>query len=238
MGHFFILFCRALKHKRNLLDKFVITELTLQRVRVNMSDDSGEDIAEEWEEFYRRYAPDRLPWERDRPDTNLVNLIEKGVVEKGRVLDVCSGLGTQTIYMAEQGFEVYGIDISPTAVNMAKTRCKTKRAVCNLIAGDAVKLKYPDEFFTFVFDRGCFHSIRPEKREEFIRGIHRVLKKRGKYHMTCFSYKNGPAPNHFTEDDIRRYFSRLFNILTIKEEVFTESSKSKLYFYVSLMEKK
>ena len=102
---------------------------------------------------------------------------------------------------------------------MAKTRCESKGLVCNLIAGDAAKLKYPDEFFTFVFDRGCFHSFSPEKREDFIRGIHRVLKKHGKYYMTCFSYKNGPAPNHFTEDDGRQYFSALFNILAIREEI-------------------
>ncbi len=204
-----------------------------------MGDGSEEDDAEMWEEYYQRYAPDRLPWERGRPDTNLVELVESGTVEKGRVLDICSGLGTQAIYLAEKGFKVYGIDISQTAVNMAKQRCENKGLVCNLIQGDAANLKYPNGFFTLVFDRGCFHSLPSEKRESFIRGIHRVLKLRGKYHMTCFSYKNGQVPNHFTENDIRRYFSTLFNILSIKEETFREKgSEFELYFYVSLMEKK
>jgi ubiquinone/menaquinone biosynthesis C-methylase UbiE len=203
---------------------------------------NSETNAMEWEDLYRKYAPDRLPWERGIPDTNLVDLIKRGVIERGRVLDVCSGLGTQTIYLAKEGFEVYGIDISSTAVDMAKERCKTEGVICNLIAGDAVKLKYPDEFFTFIFDRGCFHSISADKREDFIRGIHRVLKKQGKYYMTCFNYKNGPAPNHFSKEDINQYFSALFNILSIKEEVFkddTSQTNIKIqYFYVSLMEKK
>lgn len=202
-----------------------------------MNNNSNQEVADEWEAFYRQYAPDRLPWERGKPDTNLVELVEKDLVEKGNVLDVCSGLGTQGIYLAEQGFEVYGIDISPTAIDIAKTRCERKGLICNLTIGDAVKLEYPDEFFTLVFDRGCFHSIRQERRAEFIRGVYRVLKKNGKYHMTCFSYKNGPAQNHFTKQDIIRQFSALFKILSIKEEV-VENNGSRMYFYISLMAKK
>ncbi|MDQ1279531.1 MAG: hypothetical protein QG670_793 [Thermoproteota archaeon] len=202
-----------------------------------MSDNSEKEVAEEWDALYRRYAPDRLPWERGKPDTNLIESVEKGIVEKGRVLDVCSGLGTQGIYLAEQGFEVYGIDISPTAVSFSKKRCERKGLICNLTIGDASNLKFPAGFFTLVFDRGCFHSIRPERREAFINGVHRVLKKNGKYHMTCFSYKNGPAQNHFTKQDIKRQFSTQFQILSIKEEV-VEDNGSKIYFYISLMEKK
>jgi len=204
-----------------------------------MDNDSEKDSGKEWEEYYRKSTPDRLPWERGIPDTNLVELIEKNVIQKGRVLDICSGLGTQAIYMAKKGFEVYGIDISPTAVEMAKARGKAEGVACNLGTWDAVKLKYPFEHFTFVLDRGCFHSIPPEKREKFIRGVHRVLKRNGKYQMTCFSYKNGPATNHFTEEDIRKFFSDYFNILSIKEESFEENiSGHKRYFYVALMEKK
>lgn len=117
----------------------------------------------EWEEFYRKYAPNQLPWETGKPDTNLVDLIEKGSMEKGRVLDICSGLGTQAIYMSKKGFEVHGIDISSTAVKMARERCRAQGLTCNFLVGDATKLKYPDEFFTFVYDRGCFHTIPPKK---------------------------------------------------------------------------
>lgn len=60
--------------------------------------------------------------------------------------------------------------------------------------------------------------------------------------MTCFNYKNGPAPNHFSKEDIKQYFSSLFNILSIEEEVFIDdASQTKFkiqYFYILLMEKK
>ncbi len=134
---------------------------------------------------------------------------------------------------------MYGIDISPTAVSIAQKRCKSEKAACKLTLGNAAELNYPDDFFTFVFDRGCFHSIKPEHREKFIEGVHRVLKWNGKYFMSCFSWRNGDAWNHFTEKDIRRHFSAGFKILELKEDVFTmDVSGEKVYFYSVLMEAK
>lgn len=182
-------------------------------------------------------APDQLPWETGRAEPDLAELIKQGVVEEGKVLDICCGLGTQAIYMAKQGFEVYGIDISSTAVKMAQERCSEEGVACHLAQGDASDLKYPDGFFTFVFDRGCFHSMSPERRETYIRGIRRVLKDGGKYYMKCFSSRNGNWVNSFTEEDIRDYFSPLFKILEINEYTHVENTYGqRVYLYGVLME--
>jgi len=41
-----------------------------------------------------------------------------GLLPKGRVLDVAMGNGRNAIYLAQAGFEVEGVDMSPEAVNM------------------------------------------------------------------------------------------------------------------------
>ena len=192
---------------------------------------------EKWDSFYKTNAPDQLPWETGRAEPDLAELIKQGVVDEGRVLDICCGLGTQTIYMAKQGFEVYGIDISSTAVKLAQERCSEEGVACHLTQGDASDLKYPDGFFTFVFDRGRFHSMSPERLETYIRGIHRVLKDGGKYYMKCFSSRNGNWVNSFTEQDIRNYFSPLFKILEINEYTHVENTYGqRVYLYGVLME--
>jgi ubiquinone/menaquinone biosynthesis C-methylase UbiE len=197
----------------------------------------GFEEQNKWESFYRINAPDQLPWETGRAEPDLADLVKQGVVEKGRVLDICSGLGTQSIYLAKQGFEVYGVDISSTAVKIAKERCSEEGVTCRLTQGDASDLKYPDGFFTFVFDRGCFHSMTAELREVYIRGIHRVLKKGGKYYMKCFSSRNGNWVNSFTEKDIRNYFSHLFKIIEINEYTHVENTYGqRVYLYGVLME--
>ncbi|MCL4435589.1 MAG: class I SAM-dependent methyltransferase [Thaumarchaeota archaeon] len=192
---------------------------------------------EKWDSFYKMNAPDQLPWETGRAEPDLAELIKQGVVEEGRVLDICCGLGTQSIYLAKKGFEVYGIDISSTAVKMAQERCSEEGVACHLTQGDASDLKYPDGFFTFVFDRGCFHSMNPERREKYIRGIRRVLKDDGKYYLKCFSSRNGSWVNSFTEKEIRNYFSPLFKIIAINEYTHVENTYGqRVYLYGVLMQ--
>ena len=52
-----------------------------------------------------------------RPSPFLVENID--LLPKGRVLDVAMGRGRNAVYLASQGFEVEGVDISPEAVAAA-----------------------------------------------------------------------------------------------------------------------
>jgi ubiquinone/menaquinone biosynthesis C-methylase UbiE len=81
----------------------------------------------------------------------------------------------------------------------------------NFMIQSFVALSFGDEEFDFVFDIGCFHHMEIVDRHKFIKGVHRVLKKGGNYLLTCFSYKNGPAWNHFTEKQIISLFSEVIS---------------------------
>ena len=70
----------------------------------------------EWDEIYRKYPLESLPWELGKPRKILVNLVEKGIIKKGKALDICCGAGSNTVYIAQKGFKVTGIDISSKAV--------------------------------------------------------------------------------------------------------------------------
>jgi cyclopropane fatty-acyl-phospholipid synthase-like methyltransferase len=89
----------------------------------------------------------------------------------------------------------------------------------------------------FIFDMGCFHHVEISDRATFIKGMHRVLKKGGSYLMVCFSYKNSPAWNHFTKEQIIQLFSDLFEIKEIKQISSIEGDGYRRYFYSVLMKK-
>ncbi|MEW6222028.1 MAG: hypothetical protein AB1476_01720 [Candidatus Hadarchaeota archaeon] len=56
--------------------------------------------------------------------------------------------------------------------------------------------------------------------------------------MSCFSYKNGPGWNRFTEKQLRDYFGSYFKIEYIKEAVYVEPpTRQKIYFYKAFMTK-
>ncbi len=197
-----------------------------------------EETRQRWESVYRESSLEELPWEEGKPAAELVALIQSGVVEKGAVLDICCGSGSNAVYLAQQGFTCYGIDISSTAIGHARQKAAKEGVSCRLTSGNALALPYLDGIFTLVFDRGCFHSILPRDREAYIRGIHRVLKPSGKYQLLCFSTKDhrGGTPYSFSPKDIQRYFSPLFKVHYIRE-LAPEVQGIRHYFLSVLMEK-
>jgi 2-polyprenyl-3-methyl-5-hydroxy-6-metoxy-1,4-benzoquinol methylase len=193
---------------------------------------------DEWNQIYRKYPLEFLGWELGRPRPILVEFVEKGLIKKGKALDICCGAGTNTVYLAEKGFEVTGVDISSKAIEYAKKKAEQADVKIDFRVQNFLGLSFGDGKFDFVFDMGCFHHVEIEDRTKFIKGVHRVLKNGGVYLLTCFSYKNGPAWNHFTKKQIIDLFSDYFEIDEIRHISSIEGDCYKRYFYTLLMRKK
>lgn len=167
-----------------------------------------------------------------------MELVESGEIAIGKALDVCCGAGTNGIYLAESGFEVVGIDISSEAVEISKRRAGEANVEIDFRVQDFLALPFDDGEFDFVLDSGCFHHVPVEDRRTFIEGINRVLKKGGRYFLLCFSHRNGPGWNQFTEEQIEDLFSSHFDILFIRDIEFLEGDSVYRFFLNSLMVRK
>ncbi len=192
----------------------------------------------EWDKIYRKNPLNTLGWELGRPRPILVEYVEKAAIPKGKALDLCCGAGTNTIYLAENGFDVVGIDVSPTAIEYAQAKAAQAHINVPFIVESFLDLSFESNIFDFVFDMGCFHHVEPEDREKFITGIHRVLKRSGLYMLTCFSYQNGSAWNHFTEQQLKDIFDRFFSFDEISHYPSVEGDGYTRYFFTVLMKKK
>ena len=193
----------------------------------------------EWDEYYRQYPLEELGWELGKPRPILIEYMEKGlIIPTGKALDICCGAGTNTVYLAQNGFDVTGLDISKTAIKIAKKKAHQAKVDINFLAESFIDLPFVDEAFSFVFDMGCFHHVEVEERPKFIAGVHRVLKEWGKYMLTCFSYKNGLGWNHFTKQQIIDLFSGAFELGEVRHYSSLEGDGIIRFFYTVLMKKK
>ena len=190
-----------------------------------------------WDRIYHRYRPECLPWELDRPRKVLVELVESGQVAPGKTLDLCCGAGTNPVYLAKKGFDVTALDISDKAVEYAKEKAHKAEVDINLLVGNFLSLPFKNEEFDFAFDFGCFHHVEVKDRINFIEGVYKVLRPKATYFLVCFSYKNGPAWNHFTREQIVELFEGYFEIEWIKHVSSLEGDKVTRYFYEVFMER-
>lgn len=133
-----------------------------------------------WDEIYKkeRSLP---PIQEDM--AKIIDLFRKRNVKK--VLDLACGSGRHTIYLAEQCFEVYGIDISEEGIKTANYWLKKMNLNANLVVGSMYeRLPYEDNFFGAVICIRSIYHARIEAIRKAIKEIERVLKPRGLFFLT------------------------------------------------------
>lgn len=131
--------------------------------------------AHDWEE---RYAQDFLPWDTAVPDPSLVEFVADRRLPTGRALDVGCGTGTHALWLAGQGYDVLGVDISTRALARARARAADARpaAPIRFEALDFLSQQPGGGPFDFVFDRGVFHVFdAPDERARFAAQVARCL---------------------------------------------------------------
>jgi 2-polyprenyl-3-methyl-5-hydroxy-6-metoxy-1,4-benzoquinol methylase len=126
------------------------------------------------------------PWDTKAPKENVVAWQEGGWVH-GDVLDIGCGLGDNAIYLAKNGHNVTGLDISPTALSTAERRAKDAGVTVKFAVTDSTKLEgYTDAFDTIV-DSGMFHCLDDDGKRSYAAAAHRATRPGATLLLSCFS---------------------------------------------------
>jgi ubiquinone/menaquinone biosynthesis C-methylase UbiE len=97
-----------------------------------------------------------------------------------RFLELGCGAGNITVWMAEQGYEAYGIDLVPEAIAWARERAAEANVAAVFQVGNIANMSgFPDNFFDIIFDGDCFHMITGPTRPACFAEVARVLRPGG-----------------------------------------------------------
>ncbi len=204
------------------------------------------------DDIYRKLAPEEIPWNIEEPPAVLVDLVARGKVQPCKSLDLGCGTGHYAIYLAGKGFEVTGVDISPTAIGIARDNARKKGARCHFITADVLgDLKELPGTFGFAYDWGLLHHLLPEQRTTYIQNVYGKLKAKGRYLSLCFSEQDpqfggagkyrktslGTLLYFSSEEELRDLFEPYFHIAELKTIRISGKFAPHLAIYV-FMEKR
>ena len=96
--------------------------------------------ARDWNEHYEQGA---MPWDTETPDQGLVDFVRGRRLVPGRALDIGCGTGTHALWLAGQGWDVLGVDISPRAIERAHTRAAEATVTGRIRSGGRCSLRVP-----------------------------------------------------------------------------------------------
>ncbi|MGH7337864.1 MAG: class I SAM-dependent methyltransferase, partial [Myxococcota bacterium] len=175
----------------------------------------------DWNEHY---AAGNLPWDTGEPDEHLVRFVRGGGVAAGRALEIGCGTGTNGVWLAEQGFSVLGVDVSPLAVTKANARLADRKRDCRFEVRDFLTESLPEGPFAFVFDRGCFHVFDDAAtRERFAERVAALLAP-GAVWLSLIGSTEGPpreeGPPRRSARDVTAAIEPALEIVELRATVF------------------
>ena len=142
-----------------------------------------------WEEIYRR--GELLKRDPHPEISKIAELFEKEKIK--RTLDLGSGGGRHTVYLAGKGFDVYGLDLSPSGLVYTISVLSKRGLTAHLTLHDMSTLPFDDDYFDAVISVQVIHHNKLEGIKKTIRKITRVLRLEGLIWITMPVSKNEPS---------------------------------------------
>jgi SAM-dependent methyltransferase len=176
-----------------------------------------------WDESY---ASGFAPWDTGTPDPLLVDFVEKGRIAAGRAFEPGCGTGTNSIWLAERGFDVLGVDVAQLAIERARGKLSGKSLKCRFEQTDFLAGNLAEGPFDFVFDRGCFHVFdEPEERARFAERVAGLLAVGGLWLSLIGSTEGGPrdiGPPRRSAHDIVVALEPHLEIVELRADTFRD----------------
>jgi 2-polyprenyl-3-methyl-5-hydroxy-6-metoxy-1,4-benzoquinol methylase len=194
------------------------------------------------EMFDERYKTGNTPWELERPDSNLIEMIKKENIPPCKTLEVGCGTGSNAIWLAQNKFDVTGIDFSSLAIEKAKTKSQKQGVEIQFLVKDFFEPAKGEADFDLIFDRGCFHSFEEkEDRITFAENVSLHLKEGGRWFSIIGNADAGPrdtGPPRRSALDIITAVEPCFEIVFLVSGRFDSSREKPARCWKCLMRKR
>jgi methyl halide transferase len=194
------------------------------------------------EHFLQAYREGSAPWDIGKPDFNLIQTITATPVGPCKALEIGCGTGDNAIWLAQQNFDVIGIDFSEIAIEKAKEKAAKANVTCTFAVLNILKSHVDEAPFGFVFDRGCFHTMdSASERKTFAEQINRHLAANGLWLSLIGNADDqnlSEGPPKLTAKEIVGAVEPLFEILSLLSSHFETHLPAPPRAWVCLMRKR
>jgi cyclopropane fatty-acyl-phospholipid synthase-like methyltransferase len=164
--------------------------------------------------FESAYAG-QAPWDIGKPQKPFIAVADRIT---GSVLDAGCGTGDTTLFFAERGCQITGIDFIEEAINRAKRQSAERGVQATFLVKDALTLKDWSERFDNVIGSGLFHVFGDKDRRRYVERLATVLNPGGRLFLLCFSDEEPgtQGPRRVSKKELHDAFAKGWKIETVE----------------------
>jgi len=208
----------------------------------------------------REYRNPKLVTKNDGPNSDTLRFLkflkkdQKYKVEDRLILDLGCGTGRNSNYLADKGNSVIGIEISKTALDIAKGRAEDLGVKVDYRLGDIGETyDIKDSSVDVVLDVTSSNSLDERGRSVYLQEVHRVIKDGGYFFVRALCkdgnknvknlLKDNPGKEHdtyilkdigltervFSREDFIKTYSQYFEILSLTKKTSYSTFNNRIY---------
>jgi len=129
-----------------------------------------------WERALKDKNPESVDFSQSRPHDDLRTFCDIYLKRRARVLDLGCGEGRNAQFLSEEGCEVHGLDISPSAVVFCRERLKRFNLNGTFRKGEMTAIPYEENYFDGIVCVAALDHVTISGATEALREMRRVKK--------------------------------------------------------------
>lgn len=153
---------------------------------------------------------DQLPWAHAEPTLFLAEICQRRA--PGTALDIGCGAGTDSVYLAERGWDVTSLDFMPKALEFTQHRARDAGVDVTCVEADVTAWD-PPRSYDLVLDHGLLHNMDPVRHAAYRERVMKAIADDGDFVLLHWHplYPGQPdgkvGPTRVDRVDIKAFFA-------------------------------
>jgi 2-polyprenyl-3-methyl-5-hydroxy-6-metoxy-1,4-benzoquinol methylase len=167
-------------------------------------------------DFAYRFSTPR--WDNGKISPTLVTFVEQNP-RRGRALDLGCGTGTQSLYLAQHGWTVVGVDLAPKALELARVKAQRLGVTVDFQNADVTQIEFLREPFDLVLDLGCFHGLGAAGRKRYVQNLARLTHAGSAFLLYAFEHHSALGIG-VTSAEIAQRFTPPWTLRQVEQGIY------------------
>jgi 2-polyprenyl-3-methyl-5-hydroxy-6-metoxy-1,4-benzoquinol methylase len=175
------------------------------------------------------------PWDGHPMAKSLRDLVEGDTaLTPTTALDLGCGTGDTSIYLANHGWQVTGVDFVARAVDKARAKAAANTAAVTFAQADVTRLSSEGigSNFGLIVDNGCLHGMSDVDRDAYVREVTAVAAPDARLLIVGFSPGTTRPVRGIDQAEVERRFTADWTLLSAGDELDTSPDRFGARYYL------